>query len=76
MGEGSKYSTQKYLGFFSIFRSVLWVVVISFVFNNYFNELSRDTVRTYFAVFYQFYVLFSTYAFIELTEGLNNVSET
>lgn len=76
MGEDSKYSRQKYLGYFSIFRSVLWVVVISFVFDNYFIELRRDTVRTYFAVSYQFYVLFSSYAFIQLTEGLNNVSES
>lgn len=72
--DGTKTTPSKIIAHFSFARSVLWLIVITVLFEIYFNEIHEDFVRKYFSAIYQFYVLFSIYAYVKLIDGLNYVS--
>lgn len=70
----SNIQIESFIGHFSFFRSVLWVIAVNLLASNYFEELQNDPVRKYFSVCYQFYVFFAIYAYMQLMQGLRHVS--
>lgn len=84
---------QKFVANFSLFRSVVWVGVITFLLANYldgelkiveriqtfekiiyFKEIRDDSMKKYCSVAYQFYALFSIFAYVQLLEGIKHVN--
>ena len=76
MEDKSKYSKEQMFGHFLVARSVLWLIPISSILSAFCNEIVSDTMRKYVPACYQFYVLFSIYAHVQLIEGLKYVSKS
>lgn len=74
--KGSKKSVShvQALGHFALVRSVLWVITITALLGNNFDEIRGSIPKKYFSAFYQFYAMFAIYAYIQLMEGLKHVS--
>jgi hypothetical protein len=70
----SKYSLERFVGHFSLFRNVFWVVLI-IILIDYDTTSFREDFTKYFFAGYQFYVLFAIYACICFDEGLKHVSK-
>lgn len=69
----AKYLFTKLFAYFSVLRCAFYIVSIPFAMDRY-DFIQESMVFKTFCAFYQFYALFAIFTFVNLLEGLKNVS--